>query len=115
MQMELSASMRECIEDCQDCHTLCTETIHYCLNKGGKHADPSHIILMMDCAQISQTSGDFMMRNSSLHSRTCAVCAEVCEVCAESCAKFNGDEMMQECADACRACSDSCRKMAAEM
>src|SRR5512140_1314185 len=110
MPMELSAPMRECIEDCQDCHNICTETLHYCLDKGGEHANPNHLSLMLDCVEICQISANFMLRGSSLHSRTCSVCAQVCEMCAEDCSKFGGDEMMQECAEVCRNCSDSCRK-----
>jgi hypothetical protein len=31
--------------------------------------------LLLDCAEICQTAANFMLRNSELHSRTCAVCA----------------------------------------
>lgn len=110
----LSPEMRQCIENCLDCHAICLETITHCLRMGGKHAEASHIRLMMDCVQICQTSADFMLRGSDLHGRTCGVCAEVCARCAEDCERLAGDdELMRRCAEMCRRCAESCRKMAA--
>jgi hypothetical protein len=83
------------------------------LQKGGKHATADHIRLLEDCVQICKTSGDFMLRGSPLHARTCAVCAEVCERCASECDKMGDDAVMKACADACRRCAESCRKMTA--
>jgi hypothetical protein len=54
----------------------------HCLQKGGKHAEAKHLRLLMDCAEIRQTSAHFMLRGSDLHSRTCFACAEVCVRCA---------------------------------
>ncbi|RPI25557.1 MAG: four-helix bundle copper-binding protein [Chloroflexota bacterium] len=113
MQTHMSDAMRECIRECQNCHSICEETVIHCLQMGDEHADPGHIRLLLDCAQICQTSADFMLRGSDLHGRTCGVCAEVCERCAQSCERFRDDSMMQQCAQACRSCAASCRKMAA--
>jgi hypothetical protein len=103
--------MRQCIQNCLDCHRVCLETVAYCLQKGGKHADPKHLRLLMDCAEICQTSANFMLRGSELHTRTCFACAEVCERCEASCASMGDDATMKACADACRRCAESCRKM----
>lgn len=108
-----TAEMQECIDSCTRCHAICVETMTHCLKKGGKHADPAHIKLLADCAQICATSADFMLRGSDLHGRTCAVCAEVCERCAKSCERMADDEMMKACAEECRRCAESCRRMAA--
>ena len=51
-----------------------------CLEKGGDHTRADHVSLLLDCAEICQTAANFMLRNSELHARTCAVCAEVREV-----------------------------------
>ena len=112
---EMSTMMQQCIQECQSCHSICESTISHCLQMGGKHAEPSHIGLLRDCAQICTTSADFMMRGSPLHGRTCGVCAEVCERCAQSCEQFADDPVMQQCAEACRTCAASCREMAAMM
>jgi hypothetical protein len=79
---------------------------------GGDHAETSHIRLLLDCAEICQTSANFMLRMSNFHNQTCGVCAEVCEHCARDCERFEDDEMMQQCAEACRSCARSCREMA---
>jgi hypothetical protein len=105
--------IRKCIEECLSCYQICLETVTHCLQKGGKHAEASHIRLLLDCTDICQTSANFMIRGSDLHTRTCAVCAEVCERCAESCEQFGDDEKMKACAEACRRCAESCRRMAA--
>lgn len=104
--------MRECIDQCQRCHDTCTETVTYCLEMGGEHAQPEHIRVMLDCAQICQTSADFMLRMSDLPGKTCEVCALVCETCADDCDRFADDETMQNCAEVCRSCARSCREMA---
>lgn len=109
------SEMMECIDACQTCHGVCLETIQHCLKMGGRHAEPAHIRLLMDCVQICQTSADFMIRGSDLHAMTCGVCAEVCRRCAESCQQLAGGEggdLMQRCADACRMCAESCERMA---
>lgn len=106
--------MQMCIQNCLDCHRICLQMISHCLEKGGKHAAPEHIRLLMDCAEICQTSANFMLRNSSFHSYTCDICAEICETCANDCARFSDDEHMQACADMCRRCAESCRKMAGQ-
>lgn len=104
--------MGQCIDDCLDCHSICLETsMSYCLEKGGKHAEPGHMRLMLDCSEICQVSANFMLRNSNFSTRTCNLCAEICIKCAESCEQFKGDEIMAACAKVCRRCADSCEKM----
>jgi hypothetical protein len=76
-----------------------------CLEVGGEHPAPDHIRLLQDCAEICQTSANFMLRVSDFHGSTC-------EVCAEDCERFTDDEMMQQCAQSCRSCAESCREMA---
>ena len=106
--------LQQCIQECLNCHSVCLATVAHCLEMGGAHASPPHIGLLLDCAEICQTSANFMLRGSALHARTCSVCAEVCEQCAQGCERIGGnDTQMQACADACRRCAESCRRMAA--
>ena len=107
----LDQDLLHCIEVCIDCHKACTQTVHYCMQQGGMHAEPEHLRLMLDCAEICQTSANFMMRGSDLHVHTCAACAEVCTRCAESCARMGDDLRMAACAEMCRRCADSCHHM----
>lgn len=103
-------ALEECIKKCLDCHHICLETaMNHCLETGGKHTEPAHFRLMMNCAEICQTSANFMLSGSDLHHLTCGVCAEVCRRCADDCERI-GD--MDECVQACRECADSCDRMA---
>ncbi|MBN9688279.1 MULTISPECIES: four-helix bundle copper-binding protein [unclassified Corallococcus] len=104
-------AMRECIDNCTACHRVCLETLADCLKQGGRLAEPGHLRLLMDCADICETSARFMLRGSELHSRTCFACAEVCAACATACEKLGDAGRMKACADACRRCEESCRRM----
>ncbi|MCW2962633.1 MAG: hypothetical protein JWM25_1058 [Thermoleophilia bacterium] len=109
----LSGQMQDCIENCDDCRDLCTATVNHCLELGGVHATPANIRLLLDCAEICQTSASFMLRGSDLHRLTCGVCADICARCADECEQLaGGDAQMLACARACRACSESCERMA---
>ena len=103
--------MRACIDECQNCHDSCTETVTHCLQMGGEHAEAGHIRLLLDCAEICQTSANFMLRMSDFHMQTCGVCADICEQCAQDYELFADDRMMQQCAESCRSCAQSCREM----
>jgi hypothetical protein len=106
-------NMERCIQNCLDCYKSCLSTLFsYCIPQGGKHSNPEHIQLMLDCAEICQTNANFMLRGSDLHIRTCGICAEVCSRCANDCGLFENDARMQDCAEVCRRCAESCREMA---
>ena len=105
--------LQACIEECLNCHIACTTTAQYCLAQGGRHADADHVGLLLDCAEMCQTSAMMMARNSSFHARHCALCADVCKACEESCEQFGADAQMKACADACRTCHEACREMGA--
>lgn len=109
-----SHSNATAIEPCRDACTTCAQTcthllFQHCLSAGGDHAEPVHIRLMADCANICQTAAAFMTRGSPLHTKVCAVCAEICAACAESCRSLDG---MQDCVTACERCAEACRSMA---
>jgi hypothetical protein len=104
--------MKKCAQLCQECHALCTETIRHCLKLGGRHAAPEHIGLLLDCAQLCETTAQYLLRGSSLHERICALCADVCQECAENCVQIAGDDhKMKQCAELCRRCAGSCERM----
>jgi len=109
----ISDQMHACIEHCSDCHDVCVETLVHCLKLGGEHAAPEHLKTLLDGAQACDTSRDFMLRGSELHTMYCRGCSHACDRCAESCEKLAGDdEVMRNCADSCRRCAGSCRQMA---
>ncbi len=108
---QLSEPMRACIASCLECHQVCEQMVRHCLEMGGLHADPIHIRLLQDCAQISAVAADFMLRESGLFARVCAVCAEVCHSCADDCELMPDDEAMQYCAEVCRRCAEACERL----
>lgn len=101
----------QCLQECLNCHMVCLQTVTYCLEMGEEHAEADHIRLLLDCAEICQTSTNFMLRNSDQHGLICGVCAEICNLCAEDCERFSDDNEMQLCVQACRTCAESCEQM----
>ena len=102
--------MQACIEACFACYRICLDAAtNDCLERGGRHAEGSHISLMLGCAQMCRTAAEFMIMCAKLHHKVCGVCAEVCEACAVSCQQLDG---MDECVNACRHCAALCRRMA---
>jgi len=110
MQYQLSQDLQNCIDECLQCYQTCVrEAMNHCLEKGGKHVEPTHFRLMMSCAEICQTAANFMLSGSDFHTRICTACAEVCDACAQSCEQVGE---MEDCMQACRRCAQSCRQMA---
>jgi hypothetical protein len=68
--------------------------------------------VLLDCADICQTSANFMLRGSPYHVVTCAACAELCRACEEGCRAAVRDEQLVHCAEVCAACAESCERMA---
>jgi hypothetical protein len=105
-------AMQECIEECLNCHAVCTMTLQHCIATGGEHTEVNLIGILLDCAEICQTSANFMLRGSPYHVVTCAACAELCRACEEACRAVNADEQLAHCGEICAACAESCDRMA---
>ncbi len=56
--------MSACIEACLTTHRLCAETATHVLHGGSKgdHNETEHLTALLDCAQMTITSVDFMAR-----------------------------------------------------
>jgi hypothetical protein len=108
---QMNPDMQKCITDCLDCHSSCLETVGYSVQQGGKYVSGPHVKLLLDCAELCQTSANFMLRMSDLHPEVCGVCADVCDQCARDCDSYGDDAQMKSCAQICRQCAESCRKM----
>lgn len=112
---QVSQEMQQCIQNCLDCHSVCLNTVTYCLQQGGMHSELDHIRLMLSCAEICQTSANFMLLGSRHHAHICKECAEICNECAQDCEKMGDDAQMKACAQICRQCAESCRQMSMAM
>jgi hypothetical protein len=108
--MTTNNPMQSCIDTCTKCYQTCLQTaMTHCLEMGGKHVEPNHFRLMINCAQICQTSAALQLSNSDFVAKYCKLCAEVCEACAKSCAALGG---MDACEKTCLECAASCHAMA---
>ena len=110
----LGQAVEDATREAQNCQSICVETIQHCLHAGGSHAEPSHMRLMQDCADICETTALFHLRGSPQHGHVTAACVTICDLCAASCEKFTGDAQMQACADECRLCAAACRRLLPE-
>lgn len=108
---QMGNQIEQCIAQCQQCQRICLETITYGQELGGAHAESSQLRLLLDCAEICQTTAGFMLRNSDLQATVCSSCAEVCLRCAMACEQFGDDERLKACAAACRRCAEFCQLM----
>lgn len=108
----INPKMQQCIDECTRCHQTCLSTAKYCLDQGGDHAASSHIVLLLDCAEICQASANFMLRGSEQHKVTCGACGQICRACEQNCRQMGDDATMQQCSEACRSCAESCDRMA---
>ena len=105
----IESPMQDAIKACLDCHSMCLRmATTFCLEQGGRHVEQKRLRLMLNCAELCQTSANFMLSDSPMHGRVCLICAEACEACAKSCEQV-GD--MRECVEECLSCAKSCRSM----
>lgn len=105
--------LRECAQHCLNCYRICLDTVtSHCLERGGDHAEPRHVRLMLDCAELCRTAADFVIRHSEVHGQICRLCAQLCERCASECDAF-ADDRMRACAELCRECAASCMEATA--
>src|SRR3546814_11286458 len=78
MMPHTDPEMKQCMDACHECHVMClTMAMTHCLEMGGKHTEPAHMKLMLDCAQICSVALEFMARDSDHHKHICRECAEI--------------------------------------
>ena len=100
--------MQQCIQDCLDCHRVCTDTANKYKRAGKEQTHTQHITMLLDCAEMCLTTAHFMQHDSPLHVYVCQACAQVCNHCAGEC-DLMGDA---DSANACHKCAWSCEQMA---
>src|ERR1041384_1945628 len=89
---EAHEALHECVEEGLNCHAACPLPLQHCLASGGTHTEVNLVGLLLDCAEVCQTSANFMLRGSPYHVVTCGACAELCRACEEACRTVPGDE-----------------------
>jgi len=100
----------QAINDTLICASICLETAVHALDRDHP---PEHVRSLLDCAELSQTTANFLLRGAPAADAVAAVCADVARRCAESCEEVaTGDEEMGRCAEACRRTQRSCEELA---
>ncbi len=108
---QLEQQMKRCIELCQRCHNVCVGLVDS--QSTGDRLSEALLRVLQDCAEICQTSTNFLLRGSKFHAQICGVCAEICLQCAAACEEFPTNSRMKEGAEICRQCAESCQMMMA--
>jgi len=103
--------LHDCIAACQAAHRACTEAAIHGIQQGGPAGEWELVQLLLDCADISATAADFLLRSSRFHHLTCQVAAEVADRCASACEKLAAeDQLLRSTAESCRRAATNCRK-----
>ena len=108
---QMTEEHQRAITDLMNCSSTIQETLMYCLQKGGRHADARHISLLMDTAELCKAGTSVLFHSSPVSQRVVGVIAEVCQECATSCEQFGDDPQMKACYDACLRTANSCRRI----
>ncbi len=108
--LPLRPEIRHALERCQETHQACLEGVAHSMLVN-REREPAHIQMLMDCADITQTAANFMMRGSDLQGWVSRVCAEICIRCSRDCERFEEDGELQACAALCMRCAEACYKV----
>ncbi|MER3419461.1 MAG: ferredoxin [Chloroflexota bacterium] len=107
----ITPEVRQAISDCLACYSICTETLDYCVERGGTLAAAELLRRLRDCAELCRVSADFLLRGSARAVALCALAAEAAVVCAQACAAIADDALLHACQDACLRCATSCKEV----
>jgi hypothetical protein len=103
-ESSLDDGLFQALGPCHECKEACITAVGHCLDQGGTYAEPAHIRVLRGCADICQTTINFMLRGAELLPIVAAACAEICLHAAESCDVFPDDPVLRRSARACRNC-----------
>ncbi len=69
--------MQQCIDDCMSCYDVCLQTAKNCQQAGGQHAAQNHIWMLLDCADVCQTTAHLMQHNNPLYGYITSAAAQI--------------------------------------
>ena len=92
--------LKDDLEVFRACRRACLDAVRRALDDDGPTLDDTQIGVLLDGAEVCETTIRFRRRTSTLHPRLCAACVEVCERCAELCEAYADDPVMRECSEA---------------
>ena len=103
--------LKDDLEVFRVCRRACLDAGRRAIDDDGSTLSDTQMGILLDDAEVCETTIRFRRRNSTLHPRMCAACVEVCERCAELCQAFAADAVMRACGAASRRCADVCRQL----
>jgi hypothetical protein len=107
-----SVNMHECIDNCLEASKVCQSCLQHCLSLGGKHAQPEHISLLLETAEICHVTATFMLATSKFTHELAGVCSRVCDAAAQSLNEMDPeDPHMVKCMTICKKTADACRNL----
>ena len=108
--------LAECIASCIFCAQACTACADACLSEDMVVELRTCLRSNLDCADICQTTGRVLSRNTGYDGDVTRgqleACAEACAWSAMECRKYaDRHAHCRICADECRRCEDVCRRL----
>lgn len=110
-----------CIDACYECAQACTACADDCLSEENVAQLIKCIRLNQDCADICETTGRIVSRqteyDANLTRPVVEACAQSCKSCGDECERHgeHGMEHCRICAEACRRCEQACRELLSAM
>ena len=99
------------VKTIQECTATCEHMEKMMLYMPDVAQRINQVNLLRDCADICDTTENYLARNSVFSKSIAAQCAEICVTCGLECAKFP-DQHSQMCAQICFNCAEECREFA---
>ena len=103
MNMSLLENLLLCVDACNTCAVAC-------LDEENASKMKNCIKMDLDCAEICQTSINFITRDSLYTKEILQMCFKLCEACALECGIHTGMEHCVKCAERCKQCANECKK-----
>ena len=106
-----------CIDACYECAQACTACADDCLSEENVAQLIKCIRLNQDCADICETTGRVVSRqteyDANLTRPILEACVQSCRSCGDECDHHGeaGMEHCRICAEACRRCEEACREL----
>jgi len=109
-------TLARCIEECFACAQSCTSCADACLSEDTVEELRKCIRLILDCADICDTTGRLLTRQTEYDAPTSKAqlesCREACRTCAEECERHaEMHEHCRVCAEECRRCEAACTEL----
>lgn len=112
--------LTRCIEECFGCAMTCTSCADACLSEESVEDLRKCIRLNLDCADVCDTTGRVLTRQTEYDAPTSKAqleaCREICRTCAEECERHaDMHDHCRHCAEACRRCEQACDELLGAM